>query len=424
MNASPALSISKETQRRFILGKQGLYPGRRWQGKEGVIQALRAGAVVQIDPLNVVARSHDIALYGRIEGYRPADLLAALYADRALFDWGGTVVVHPMEELPYWRVIMARKAAERRWQVFEAEHPGVVEQVLREVTERGPLSTRDFKSDAPRFSTYRSGKVTGIALYRLWLAGELMTHSRRGFDRVYDLRERVAPPAYRHAASVEEAEAYFELEPFRSLGLVTERMWRRSYAGTIERKVDAAEASARFGALLAKGTIAPVALEGDAKERRYVLAADLPLLETVHAGGIPDAWRPIKGSADEMTLLAPLEIVSARGRAKSLFGFEYLWEVYKPQEKRRWGYYTLPILYRDRLVARLDPKLDRATGTLLIKGFWLEDGVPLDEAFATALARGLGRFMDFAGAAVVDLGAVHPADLRASLESRLNHHAG
>jgi uncharacterized protein YcaQ len=188
--------------------------------------------------------------------------------------------------------------------------------------------------------------------------------------------------------------------------------------------VDAAEASARFGALLAKGTIAPVALEGDAKERRYVLAADLPLLETVHAGGIPDAWRPIKGSADEMTLLAPLEIVSARGRAKSLFGFEYLWEVYKPQEKRRWGYYTLPILYRDRLVARLDPKLDRATGTLLIKGFWLEDGVPLDEAFATALARGLGRFMDFAGAAVVDLGAVHPADLRASLESRLNHHAG
>ena len=97
------LTISKATQRRFILGKQGLYPGRRWKGKEGVVQAIRAGSVVQVDPLNVVSRNHDIVLYGRVREYQPAHLDAALYTDRALFDYGGTVMIHPMEELPFWR---------------------------------------------------------------------------------------------------------------------------------------------------------------------------------------------------------------------------------------------------------------------------------------------------------------------------------
>src|SRR3712207_2985341 len=102
----PTLVISKQTQRRFILGQQGLYPGRRWRGKTGVAQALHAGAVVHIDPLNVVARSHDIVLYGRVLDYEPAHLDTLLYTDRAAFDYGGTVMVHPMDELPYWRIVM------------------------------------------------------------------------------------------------------------------------------------------------------------------------------------------------------------------------------------------------------------------------------------------------------------------------------
>src|SRR5947209_17866361 len=93
------LTISKVTQRRFILGKLGLYPGRLWQGKEGVVQAIGAGSVVQVDPLNVVSRNHDIVLYGRVREYLPTHLDAALSTDRALFDYGGTVMIHPMEEL-------------------------------------------------------------------------------------------------------------------------------------------------------------------------------------------------------------------------------------------------------------------------------------------------------------------------------------
>ncbi len=116
-----------------------------------------------------------------------------------------------------------------------------------------------------------------------------------------------------------------------------------------------------------------VAIEGS-KDDSYALAEDLPLLETLEAGKIPEAWRPLGPTTEEEAVfLAPLDIVSARGRAAQLFDFDYVWEVYKPVEKRRWGYYTLPILWGDRLVARLDPKLDRKTGTLEIKGFWLED---------------------------------------------------
>jgi len=120
-------------------------------------------------------------------------------------------------------------------------------------------------------------------------------------------------------------------------------------------------------------------------------------------------------SYTQVTLLAPLEIVSARGRAKQVFDFEYIWEVYKPIHQRRWGYYTLPILYGDDLVARLDPKLDRKTNTLHILGFWLEDDAPKDEAFAKALGLGLARFTKLVGAQRVEMDAVQPRRLRAQV---------
>jgi uncharacterized protein YcaQ len=236
-----------------------------------------------------------------------------------------------------------------------------------------------------------------------------MTHSRKGFDRLYDVRERIAPPAFHHAASPDEADNFFALKVFQRLSPVTARDWRNSFAGSIVRPVDTVEATARLDALLATGKIAQVTLEEDPKIPRFVLAEDLPLLETLHAGNIPGEWQPVDISThDEMIFLAPLEIVSTRGRAQLLFDFEYLWEVYKPAEKRRWGYYTLPILYQDRLVARLDPKFERGTGTLLIKGFWLENDITVDEQFIAALASALKRFTRFVGANAVDLTALAP----------------
>ncbi|MFN8371816.1 MAG: crosslink repair DNA glycosylase YcaQ family protein [Anaerolineae bacterium] len=412
------LTINKRTLRRFILGTQGLFPGAHWQGKEGVRQALQAGAVVQVDPLNVVARSHDIVLYGRVRDYHPSQLDTLLYNERALFDYGGTVMIHPMEELPYWRVVMARKQQEPRRVAFADVHQPTIDAVLAEIKQRGALSARDFGGARIKEGSFRSGKLSGQALYYLWLAGELMTHSRRGFERVYDLRARIAPPHLQHAATADEADDFFARKVLQEVGLTTAKSWHSWFAGAVERKVAPDEAAARMESLITAGDITAVMVEGDPKTPRYLRTADLPLLEALHAGKIPNAWQPIGATTeDEMLFLAPLEIVSTRGRALPLFGFEYLWEVYKPQEKRRWGYYTLPILYGDALVARLDPKLERTSNRLDIKGFWLESGVTLDARFTAALAQGFRRFMAFVGATHINLTAVTPPQLRAALEA-------
>jgi uncharacterized protein YcaQ len=419
---SPLLQITTTTLRRFILGQQGLYPGRRWRGAAGVADAIRSGCVVQVDPLNVVARSHDIALYGRVLDYHPELLDAAIHAERLCFDWGGTVIIHPMVELPYWRVVMERKSHEPRREAFAAEYPDVIAHVYQAIHDQGPLSARGFEGSAKRLhGSYRSAKVENQALYYLWLCGKLMTHSRKGVERFYDLYERVAPAAMQRSVPPEEADAYFAQAVFREGTILTARSFRRMWAGTIERTVAEPEATAQLQAMLAAGEIVPIALESDPQTARFILASEMQMLQALHAGGIPAAWQPLEADTDsEMTFLAPLEIVSARGRAAPLFGFEYLWEVYKPAAKRRWGYYTLPILYGDRLVARFDSRMDRARAMLVILGFWLEDHANPDAAFGAALARGLRRFMAFVGAEHVDLSGLQPDSLRRAVAQVLH----
>jgi uncharacterized protein YcaQ len=123
--------------------------------------------------------------------------------------------------------------------------------------------------------------------------------------------------------------------------------------------------------------------------------------------------------------LAPLDQVSARGRAKILFGFDYIWEVYKPEHLRKFGYYTLPMLWGDRLVARFDSKLDRTTNTFIILGLWLEDAaLGNDEAFAEALARGLARFVTFLGASTLDATAIREPLLRQRASASMQASSG
>lgn len=406
--------ISPVTQRRFIIGLQGLYPGRRWKGKAGIVPAIRALGGLQVDPLNVIARSHDIALWGRVQGYRMTDLDTLLYRERQLFDWGGLVMIYPMDELPHWRLVMARRRESPRYLKFIEAHGHVLEDVLSQVRERGPMSSADFSGNTVRQGNFRSGKDTGQALYHLWLTGELMTHSRRGFQRVYDLLERVAPAEMQHISSVEDAEQFFSRKVWAWCGMVTTRGWRSVFQGIVERPVNAAEAQERLDTMERAGEIAAVQITGR-KDPYYVRTEDLPLLIALHQETFPAEWQPLESTtADEVVFLAPLDIVSARGRAKVLFDFEYLWEVYKPAEKRRWGYYTLPVLYQDTLVARIDPKLERATATLQLKGLWLEPGMDTgDHAFSRAMARGMWNFMQFVGARQIDLSAIQPDPLRA-----------
>lgn len=413
------LQISKTTHRRFILGRQGLWPGRRWRGKAGTAAAIQACEAVQMDPLVMVARSHDLVLHSRVLGYQSGYLDKLMYGERRFFDYGGGLFFYPMSELPYWRLHMRRRGEHGRWGPdFVRKSAAVLDQVRAALRERGPLGNRDLDGKFLETWNYRGGKDTSLAFFYLWLTGELMTHHRRGFERVYDFRDHVAPKEFDYAASDGEAEDFFALKGIAFFGLMREAAWRTDFAGWIWREVTPEEARRRLDALQAEGVIAPVKVEGT-KETFLALTGDLPLLETLESGKTPRPWKPLQtATLDEVTFLAPLDIVSARGRAKKVFDFEYIWEVYKPEDKRRWGYYVLPILYGDRLVARLDPKLDRPNQTLQVKGFWLEDLAPVkDPAFAAALARGLVRFARFLNAARIDLGGMPNPALKRGVKS-------
>jgi len=411
------LTISRQTYRRFLLASQGLWPGRRYRGLTGTESALLQMQALQLDPLVMVARSQDIAMAGRVLDYKPDLLYKMAYEKRRAFDYGGWLMMYPMQEFAYWRLHMQRRAEQGlRWEHFAHPPKDLAKFVLDELREKGPLGNRDIEGDAIKTWSYRGRKETSITLFYLWLTGEVMISSRKGFDRIYDLRERVLPPEFDYPVPVEEAEDFLGKKYIAFLGLARENTWRTGWGDYIHRKVTVQEGRQQIGRLIEKGEVARVQVEGF-KESFLILNSDQPHLSKLEAGRIPKAWSA-KGptTEEEVTLLAPLEIVSARGRAKQVFDFDYVWEVYKPAWQRKWGYYTLPILYGDDLVARLDPKHDRTSNTLQILGFWLEDDTVVDEAFATALGKGLARFARVIGAARVDVSTVRPKRLQIHLK--------
>ena len=190
------LTINIDIARRFILGKQGLWPGRRWRGTEGTIAAMRAGEYLQLDPLQIIARSHDIQLHSRVLDYAPGLWEEVTYQQRQFFDWGGWLATRPMDELPHWRVIMRHERENgQRLHTTAQEHAEAILEMREILRERETVTNRDFKmSSRKRTDNYRGRKDSAVALYYLWRTGEVMTHSRANFERVYALTENVAPP--------------------------------------------------------------------------------------------------------------------------------------------------------------------------------------------------------------------------------------
>ena len=204
------------------------------------------------------------------------------------------------------------------------------------------------------------------------------------------------------------------------MGLKRDATMRGEMNYHLRRDFSKDEMQNRIGLWKESGTFAPVQVEGE-RDAYLVLAEDVAALESLEAGKVPKGWRPKDTTTlEEVTFLSPLDIVSARGRALKLFDFEYKWEVYTPASKRRWGYYVLPILYGDDLVARADMKVDRTPMTLHVLGFWLEDDAPRDAAFAAALANGLIRFAKMTEANKVNLDGIKPTSLRKHVKLNLS----
>jgi uncharacterized protein YcaQ len=374
---------------------------------------MRAIEQLQLDPLVLLARAHDLILHARVLDYRQGDWATLTYEQRRFFDWGGWLAVRPMDELPHWRVLMRRELNQPNWIEFQREHGPVIAGMREVLAERGTVSNREFATGTrARVDNYRGRKDSSLALHFLWRIGDAMIFRRDGFERVYALTEAVAPPDLLRESDPDVADDYLMTKLVGADGLAP----MRTVGNFMRRKVTPAELVAWRQRKLDASDLIEVRVESW-RAPQLALAADEPLITDLLDGRTPSIWQPLgPTTAEEATFLAPLDPVSARGRATSLFGFEYIWEIYKPVEQRRWGAYTLPVLWGDLLVARFDARMDRATGTLVVNGVWLEEESPAkDEGFVEAFGRGMDRLVRFLEAGRIDVQAVPQRTIRAAL---------
>lgn len=393
--STASLRVGAAQARRFLVRRQLLSPPRSLPAEEGsVLEVVRRLGSLQFDPLEVPgARNHDLVLHARVAGYRRAWCERWLYAsapgERRLIElYNKSLNLLPMEELPYYRVIWER-TAERYDREILREHAAVAKAILERIRNEGPLSTAAFSDLTAQVDWWwAKTRVARAVMEALFVTGRLGIARREGNRRYYELIEQVVPPKLlAQAADAQEAHRHRLLSRFRAVGLMGETGASELVLGTGY----AADRQRIAGELVDQGVLVPVEVEG-LRDTRYVLREELGWLEE---SGHPDAGE------ESVTFVAPLDpLMWDRRLVRNLFGFEYIWEIYTPAHKRRHGYYVLPILFGDRLVGRIEPRLERATGVLRIVGIWFEEGFsPLETpGFLSALQRALDAYAAFVGA--------------------------
>ena len=406
-----ALPVSAAAARRFLVRRHLLAPPRSQPaGLDGVRAVFARLGSVQFDPLAVAGRNHDLVLHARVRDYDPAWTNALLYERRELFEtYNKMLSLLPTSELPWFRLAWDRFLAEHRDGAF-ARHPETVEHVLERLRDDGPLSSLDFERRATIDWYWGPTSEVRAILEALSEAGVIGLARREGNRRYFDLVERLFP-AELLARRPDEREQQLHklLSRYRAHGLLGEGGQAELWYGIAKARPAPDDPpgtptrQALREALVATGDLVPVAVEG-VRGTRYVLGEEAGQLRTAEAEIAAGTLLTDPG----VVLLAPLDsFVWDRDLLRSLFGFDYVWEVYVPQTKRRWGYYVLPLLFGDRLVGRIEPRIDRATRTVRILGAWWEAGFrPGDEeGFVPALRRALAAYLRFAGASRLEWAA-------------------
>ena len=397
--ATEAMTISRAVARRFLAIRHFLAPPRSLPAvPASVMTVIERLASLQFDPLEVAGRNHDLVLLARIDGYRRAWTDALLYEDRALFEaYNKGLSILPVTELPYHRITWDRSRVRHDGAAFD-EHAPLVEELMDRIRTNGPLGPGDVGPRAAIDWYWRPTNPVRAILEALAEAGILGLARRDGNRRIYDLAERLFPgEVLAERRPPRDQFRHRLLSRYRGHGLLgvsgSAELWMGTSPGI--RTTLGLEGGVSFGAtgrgellaeLIEAGDLLPVEIEG-VRGRRFIVADELPLLAAADAeiagGDEPGGHEP------GVAFLAPLDpLVWDRDFLRRCYDFDYVWEVYVPAAKRRWGYYVLPILFGDRLVGRIEPRIDRRTDTLRVVGAWWEDGFdPLaDSRFVPALA--------------------------------------
>jgi len=407
---SPHLALDRATARRFQVVRHFLAPPRALAADpQSVLRVVDRLGSLQFDPLEVTGRNHDLVLAARIAGYKRAWTDEHLYGSRVLYEtYNKGLSIVPTAQLPWYRIAWDLNRDEHDGATFDVHAP-LVEELLDRIRRDGPLSSTDLEPRAAIDWYWRPTNPVRAILEALAEAGILGLSRREGNRRVYDLVERLFPAALLAQQQPErEQRRHKLLSRYRAHGLLGRSGSGELWYGTAPA-VPKADGPRRGGptrgelleGLVEDGTLVPVSIEGIRGER-FMLADELGILDRVAATGTAapgDAHSAAPGDAG-VALLAPLDpFVWDRDFLRALYDFDYVWEVYVPAPKRRWGYYVLPILFGDRLVGRIEPRIDRGAATLRVLDMWWEAGFDPQsaagfiEAFTDAL-EAHARFSD------------------------------
>jgi len=383
------LNWSVEQARSYQLAAVGLHGKNYPDGEEGIRQAFRDLRAVQLDPLPILGRNHDLVFQSRVEGTHPGMFLDLMHGERLGFEyWDKMLCAIPIEEFPHFLALLARGGEQwwrRREERLDRDHPGAKDDVLAAVRANGPLSTAELRKLAVAQDEHRGWKTTqaaGVALEALWNRGVLAVSHRVNYRRYFDLAERVIPrkPLQERTLSWGEFERYLLRKRVDMVGLLP------------------ASGAAEVWTFLRKTRAAGL-------PKRMVDAGELTLVEVEGVRGSfyarPDAAKLLRAAEraprdDRAMFVAPLDpLLWCRSALAKLWGFEYVWEVYKKPDQRKYGYYVLPVLFQNRFVGRFDGRFDAKAQVLHVLGYWKEpDGLPRQHA---AIRDAFARFLGYLG---------------------------
>nr|WP_319390073.1 crosslink repair DNA glycosylase YcaQ family protein [uncultured Cohaesibacter sp.] len=403
-------TLSKAQARRIALRAQGFLPQRRSLKRvdkrhlDGVFEQV---SLLQIDSVNVLDRAHYLTLFARLGAYDKATVDRHLHgvsktgAQKGYFEyWGHEASLLPVSLYPAlaWRMERARQhqGVWGKLSRYAKENPDVIDSVLEEIGARGPLCVSDLERRGSRSGSWWGWNDSKIALEFLFWCGHIVAAGRQNFTRYYDLPERVLPAAILGQPALDTHDAHRQLMALaaKSHGIGSEKCLRDYFRLSTE---DARQA---LDSLLEEGVVEPVEVEGWQGPLYRHKEASLPARATCQA------------------LLAPFDsLVWYRDRVEALFDFRYRIEIYVPKEKRQYGYYVLPFLMGDRLVARLDLKANRQESILEVFAAHGEQGIDKGKV-AGALATELALMAGWMGLEAIRVGT--DGDLSGSLGEAVN----
>ena len=403
MEETKLKEVSKESARWLLISRQGFLEEKR--GKNGTLEAIKRLECLQMDPISVVHRNQHLVLHSRVVDYKPSYLEQLIYRDRLLFEyWCNEKSIIPIEDFPYFRYRMQNPSQYHSpfYERLKAKRKSLkdaIAHVLSEIRRHGPLSALEFKQKGKIKS-----KVATNVLNLLWDCGELMIHHVDGNRRYYDLTERFLPlNADVETSSREEYERFMIRKYMRAYGLIDTRHWRFGWL-----PLKASQRKNIVKKMIEDNELCPVKIEG-VKHVYYVLEENLGLLENSDTS-----------ASEKVHFVAPLDnLLWNRRMISEIFDFNYSWEVYKPPEKRIYGYYAMPILYGTRFIGRLDPKLDRQNRKMIINSIVLEEKDFDRDSLVGELAAALQRFLKFHDVSQINLKKTQPKDLKPALMGEL-----